>query len=619
MVLQDDGMEKAADNAPSKTDKGIEMEEDFAADMFSVSEDSEDDENGENEDEDVKIDSAMGQGDQNSQVVDEKLWEKEDGDEKDEEDEATEKYDTGPAVGENDQSSRELRGKDSASGEEDESRDHTDCENSGNRDESRESDDGDEPDETEMDGSDAFKEQTGIELEEKNNEQREEDYMDEAADLEGHEDSMDEDNREGGEEHVEDHRDSEVDGGMDQDDNENGKDAEKTEPTNEPLSSERDHAEDSAINSFAADPSMANDSADVLEARSYAPLRGMPSEDAPRKDMYMPDSTQGEKLSHEEESDRKGVEEEGKPLPSLQRIAPNPYRSLGDAMDEWKERVKLSDDQQENQQPPDQEGDCAGEEYQFLPETEKNPGSSQTLAPATYDQINENIDKNDFMTENHEDEEEKEQDGIEADPMEVVKEDDLRHNLMTKRLEASALKQEGEGPGKKVPDQPVKDGSSPNSSFQREKLKEELGDLVSFENHSSVTTAEQFKEPEEDISGANRADLWKMEVEEGMILDPLVQWRRYERKTMRLSQELCEQLRLVMEPTLASKLQGDYKTGKRINMKKVNNNLSLSLSLYFSPPCLHLPPLSPPSLSPSLPLSSHLSVLSMVLKWGGNR
>lgn len=46
-------------------------------------------------------------------------------------------------------------------------------------------------------------------------------------------------------------------------------------------------------------------------------------------------------------------------------------------------------------------------------------------------------------------------------------------------------------------------------------------------------------------------------------------WRKYELRTSRLSQELAEQLRLVMEPTLASKLQGDYRTGKRINMKKV--------------------------------------------------
>jgi len=35
------------------------------------------------------------------------------------------------------------------------------------------------------------------------------------------------------------------------------------------------------------------------------------------------------------------------------------------------------------------------------------------------------------------------------------------------------------------------------------------------------------------------------------------------------AQELCEQLRLILEPTLTTKLKGDYRTGKRINMKKV--------------------------------------------------
>lgn len=32
---------------------------------------------------------------------------------------------------------------------------------------------------------------------------------------------------------------------------------------------------------------------------------------------------------------------------------------------------------------------------------------------------------------------------------------------------------------------------------------------------------------------------------------------------------LCETLRLVLAPTLATKLRGDYRTGKRINMRKV--------------------------------------------------
>ena len=36
-----------------------------------------------------------------------------------------------------------------------------------------------------------------------------------------------------------------------------------------------------------------------------------------------------------------------------------------------------------------------------------------------------------------------------------------------------------------------------------------------------------------------------------------------------LASELTEQLRLLLEPTKASKLAGDYRTGKRISMRKV--------------------------------------------------
>jgi len=46
-------------------------------------------------------------------------------------------------------------------------------------------------------------------------------------------------------------------------------------------------------------------------------------------------------------------------------------------------------------------------------------------------------------------------------------------------------------------------------------------------------------------------------------------WRALEGRTAALSQELCEQLRLLLEATVASKLEGDYRTGKRIAMRKV--------------------------------------------------
>lgn len=46
-------------------------------------------------------------------------------------------------------------------------------------------------------------------------------------------------------------------------------------------------------------------------------------------------------------------------------------------------------------------------------------------------------------------------------------------------------------------------------------------------------------------------------------------WREYDAKTHDLSLILCEQLRLILEPTLATKLCGDYKSGKRLNMKRI--------------------------------------------------
>jgi midasin len=46
-------------------------------------------------------------------------------------------------------------------------------------------------------------------------------------------------------------------------------------------------------------------------------------------------------------------------------------------------------------------------------------------------------------------------------------------------------------------------------------------------------------------------------------------WNLAERTTSVLASRLCEQLRVVLEPTKSSKLAGDFKTGKRLNIKKI--------------------------------------------------
>ena len=46
-------------------------------------------------------------------------------------------------------------------------------------------------------------------------------------------------------------------------------------------------------------------------------------------------------------------------------------------------------------------------------------------------------------------------------------------------------------------------------------------------------------------------------------------WVHYERLTRELSMSLAEQLRLILAPTLKSKMRGDFRTGKRLNIKRI--------------------------------------------------
>lgn len=47
------------------------------------------------------------------------------------------------------------------------------------------------------------------------------------------------------------------------------------------------------------------------------------------------------------------------------------------------------------------------------------------------------------------------------------------------------------------------------------------------------------------------------------------EWLRVKSETDTYAIRMCEQLRLILEPTLATRLQGDYRSGKRMNMRRV--------------------------------------------------
>jgi midasin len=53
------------------------------------------------------------------------------------------------------------------------------------------------------------------------------------------------------------------------------------------------------------------------------------------------------------------------------------------------------------------------------------------------------------------------------------------------------------------------------------------------------------------------------------MMDGCSKWVQLNFETLSISRQLCEKLRLVMEPLAASKLRGDYHSCKRINMKRI--------------------------------------------------
>jgi midasin len=96
--------------------------------------------------------------------------------------------------------------------------------------------------------------------------------------------------------------------------------------------------------------------------------------------------------------------------------------------------------------------------------------------------------------------------------------------------------------------------------------KEELGKLALQLNDESEDDDEDDDE-EDDNAMVKKARSMKKDAKSLSMRRQL--WSRYLSITSAYAQSLCEKLRLVLEPQIASRLKGDYRSGKRLNMKRI--------------------------------------------------
>ncbi|GAA5965287.1 hypothetical protein JCM21900_005694 [Sporobolomyces salmonicolor] len=240
------------------------------------------------------------------------------------------------------------------------------------------------------------------------------------------------------------------------------------------------------------------------------------------------------------------------------RSPAEPQRSLGDALQNWRRRLEaIGDLAQPEPEQPDQEPSAApqGGAVEFVQEGDEQEADEQALGPANEEQVQK-------LEQLHIGDEEQ-AGGFQPDDEDMNVDEPttaLPEAPSTMQIKGSSL---AESEAKAIPaaefrqDQGI---SEEDHEMEEDALRAEEEDLPS-------STFAPPVDPEQDELVEQAMLQWRNGDDPTLTADGV--WRLYESLTRDLSFALTEQLRLILEPTLATRLKGDYRSGKRLNMKKI--------------------------------------------------
>ncbi|KAH9851719.1 midasin [Lenzites betulinus] len=237
-----------------------------------------------------------------------------------------------------------------------------------------------------------------------------------------------------------------------------------------------------------------------------------------------------------------------------QPLQNNPLRSIGDALREISQRMDEILESEGPQERQEQQMDTSGApQLEYLrPEEDKGSDEMQALGPAQQEDVaklnelkflDEDMEPSDLippLDENApqtppESSSHPPQSAMHAEPTSQSVGDDVKSALTQNEIHAQNL------------GRPSADAADPLSSDK------------------PIPTDEEEHAVQHEVELALRQ--WQADGQPSSQAEDM--WRKYESLTHDLSYALCEQLRLILEPTMATRLRGDYRTGKRLNMKKI--------------------------------------------------
>ncbi|KAH3671433.1 hypothetical protein WICMUC_004613 [Wickerhamomyces mucosus] len=247
--------------------------------------------------------------------------------------------------------------------------------------------------------------------------------------------------------------------------------------------------------------------------------------------------------SHQQQSDDK---QDADSNDDARNDARESLKQLGDSLKEFHRRHQEIKEKSEKDETAEQKSNERPDEFEHV-DGQNTETDTQALGAANKDQvtsINDEmaIDDDEEQDQEVKDESEKHDDALDSDVEELQNHPDEKPEEF-----------DGKTKGGMIGERKKEDVEDEDDEIFKGETHEEMGDDELDNDESAILDPEVVD---------NDAEL--RDIDEARDL-----WRKSELETQELVSNLCEQLRLILEPTLSTKLKGDYKTGKRLNMKRI--------------------------------------------------
>jgi hypothetical protein len=274
---------------------------------------------------------------------------------------------------------------------------------------------------------------------------------------------------------------------------------------------------------------------------------------------------------------------------------PNPFDSKGDINQMWKKRLNLVDREEEGDGSDDGKKDP--ELSDEPPSTAANLFEKTAKEERHTDQVLDVADESDAVQLNREQNEVRDDDlNIMEDDMDVAEVRQDQQDKKKRDREKNGANDKFKGGDEKRPKVDQEDSTRLPDPISAESADDiiEVDEEDNYDDSGNTALDDEYQPPKDDsrihsdhafLFGASseRSNLENVKTASDFLAvsyeEPLSTaadmsrgkrlWIQHRQLTEAFSARLCEQLRLILEPSLCSRLQGDYRTGKRINMRKV--------------------------------------------------